>query len=998
MARFHTLALLTLMSRCALAQAPYPPAVVQGVQWTHGAHHTGVSQPILSPGTAALPVLITSAATGEFVSGTSVHLDDGFHAGGFTGSGSFHAWIDEGMGPQADAVLVAPDPATHISGNVLHVNKWEKLEVGLRLPQPYQAAIDRFFAHYYANPLDSYVATPGNVDPAHDLNPYADDSLQVVMTLTKPNGIKTMTWGFFMREAKWASSSASARVVENDSDPLHPYHIRFRLAPDMEGEWQYTLSIRAPNTTTLGGSPLNDLAYTGFGFTCDAPLPDNHGPLHVNNANHRTLQFEDGTPYFGLGTNMISNGYHDQLFMPEWQDTNTYRLLKRNYDNIEIGMAHLHSAGGNLVRMFLMDKGFSPENVNIGVYDRFSDRLSCGAELPITGNGQYQCWVFDQILDSARGRNINIQLCLVPYPPIIDYETFTWGHDAYLHNFVLPRLSNGLFDMKRYFYSGGNTANTSSGAFYYWKRKYKYILSRWGWSVNIPILEPFNEIDQMLTYRHVNLIGTWNAICAQDKLDWLQDPALPATYSQWLTDIISYVKGAQDLSDPVHSPLGYGKKLFLAGTGPENLQTSNWENPVNPNWNLPNKNPNVDLVDVHHGMYWGEGELSNSFSESQTIHNAYRNSANGTKRPFHQGESNYYQIKDVYGQNTPNDTVHVDAAEYFDNYDVSFHNELWASTFFGNFAAATTWQMNRVFWWENGVKVPPKDNPHVVDQGNLYQWYFSNALGDTNLLDLGAPYPVVNKPIYHNFIPLADFLNNPNLQGYNFFNGNLQPHKVYDDANKLECYYLTNQDSAMAIGWVHNLNAYWEKHYYLQRAVQNYLGCTAPSAQSMALPGFQSGVDYHISWFPTRMNDTIPPADATDQSGTGTVLLNMSTAPLGGIAYNYLDTLHADYAFIVALQPVHRNIQVATDDPPAPNNEEFGMYPNPARNTVTLVLPSDGLAKDVALYDLTGHCVLVKTDVTAPVFEVPTGDLARGAYCVRVSDPMNSKVKTLILR
>lgn len=52
--------------------------------------------------------------------------------------------------------------------------------------------------------------------------------------------------------------------------------------------------------------------------------------------------------------------------------------------------------------------------------------------------------------------------------------------------------------------AGGNIGTGSvgkdRGAFYYWKRKYKYIMSRWGYSVNIAAIEPFNEIDHMLSY------------------------------------------------------------------------------------------------------------------------------------------------------------------------------------------------------------------------------------------------------------------------------------------------------------------------------------------------------------------------------------------------------------------------------------------------------------------------------------------------------------------
>src|SRR5436853_6671604 len=101
-------------------------------------------------------------------------------------------------------------------------------------------------------------------------------------------------------------------------------------------------------------------------------------------------------------------------------------------------MTDLHSVGGNYARIFLMNFIFSPEWVNLGVYDAFKEPPVCStAESAVpwtslssgcvddgfkqghTGNCQWQAWAFDQILDNARDNDIYIQLCIDPYPPII---------------------------------------------------------------------------------------------------------------------------------------------------------------------------------------------------------------------------------------------------------------------------------------------------------------------------------------------------------------------------------------------------------------------------------------------------------------------------------------------------------------------------------------------------------------------------------------------------
>lgn len=993
-----------LLSSSTMGQTAYPDHVEQGQTWSDGVHHVVVTQKILSAGDVHEDMVITGTADAEFVSGTSIRLTPDFHAGAFSGNGRFHAHIDPAVGPDGDVVLIAPAPDTAVSGNILHVPKWEKIEIGLQLPQEYQAAIDSFFVHYYADPIDPYVATPGNVDPAHDLNPYADDSLQLVMTLTKPDGTQTLKWGFFMREARWSNNMDTAQLIEDTGDVLHPYHVRFRMAPDQEGPWTFTLSIKAPHTTTHGGAPLGEVLWSGYGFNCDPPLPDNHGPLRVNNDNRRTLKFEDGTPFFGMGVNMPgpSHWYWSGLSGPNWWST----LYKRDLDVMRRTLDQLHEAGANYLRLFLMRHTFAPEWVNLGVYDAFRTAATCEQAFPDSclnevmltdefgGNCQFQCLAFDLMLEKAREDGIYIQLCIDPYPTDFVYETFLWGPHPYVRNFLEPSSATRPYNVREFFFAGGNTANTDHGVFYYWKRKYKYIMSRWGYSVNIPIIEPFNEIDQTLGYQGHNLSGGgYCDVCPENWVDWPQDNGLRPVINTWLTKIADFVRHPVNVNDPVHSALGESDKLFLvsyAGGAPNDQS-----------YFLPFTNPKVDLLDVHKYVWPDPGQagqpddaMAAVFDHAQAFRSHYP-STNPTvpRKPFNHGESNYFTDLTFGGQNH-------NLEKLFHNYDVSFHNELWSSAFSGNFATGLTWHWERVFWWPDALPVPPHDagNPFPTDPFQQ----FSNALGDTNILAVGGlPVPVANRTTYHHFTPLADLLANPNWSSDDLFNSAYTPHKYHDPVSGVECYYLMNADSTLAVGWVHNLNAWVMNSFYLASSNQNFLGCTTPGVQTIAIAGFQPGLDYHISWFPTRMNDTILPAAALDTSGTGTVLLDFSSAPLGGVLNQYLDTLHADYAFIVALQHVPKNMQVPAEEegPDTPAvGLDFRMFPNPAGNSVTLVFASEDMELEIAVYDLTGQRVLMRSQTTTSVMELPTGNLARGAYAVRVSDGRSTAMKTLILR
>lgn len=867
----------------ARAQQPYPDLTIQGEEWMSGTHYHAVAQGIRSPGSPTWPMSISHASDAEFISGTQVRLTDGFHAGNFN-TGHFRAHIDPALGTPPDLVVISPDPATHLQSNVLHVEKWEKLELGLRLSQEYLDAIDRFFAHYYSNGTNQF-ATPADLDAEHDLNPFADDSLQLVMTLVDPQGQQRMKWGFFMREAKWASNSPNAGLAEFPGAPLDPYRIRFRMAPDMEGAWSFALTLKAPYTSTLANMPLPELHYTGYAFVCDPPLEDNHGHLEVHPVNKRHLRFEDGTPFFGLGTNMADKRTGGGGIDP-------YRLLRKDFDMMQTTMEQLHDVGGNFMRMFLLRNLFAPEWVNLGVYSHFRTPVVCSESESSTdpgcdrgwtsgyvGNCQNQCWAFDRMLEQARANNIHIQLCIDPYPPIIAYEKFLWGAHPYWVNFLEQEVPQepplNRYDLKHFFYQDGDPANKNDGVFRYWKRKYKYIMARWGYSTNLAIVEPFNEIDQMLSYQdrefhddppaptcqNLDALVRDRDMCRENRRVWVKDDNLPIVLDAWVSDLSDYVRGAVDPTDPVGSPLGEDKKLFLMSYTDAKKAIDPLTQQPNTAYFLPFTNPKVDLIDVHRGLYDTDHELNESFAESRAYRDNYL--SNGHKKPFNRGEHNHYAYVDL--DNDPT-TDPKEISQFFDNYDINFHNELWASTFFGNFSAAVSWQWNRIFWWNEAVGLP------LFDEVNLHyaEYPLTNVHGETNALQMGVseiPILVRNQRVHHNFKPLSDLLANPNWQALDLFNGEFSAHKVFDVDGRIECYFLRNDGDNIAIGWVHNMYAYWGKKYYATAAVSDFLGCTDPNAQSVALPGFQPSTDYYITYFPTRMNTDVCPLDGSMTPG-----------------------------------------------------------------------------------------------------------------------------------
>jgi hypothetical protein len=222
--------------------------------------------------------------------------------------------------------------------------------------------------------------------------------------------------------------------------------------------------------------------------------------------------------------------------------------------------------------------------------------------------------------------------------------------------------------------------------------------------------------------------------------------------------------------------------------------------------------------------------------------------------------------------------------------------------------------------------------------------------------------------------------------------------KEYDD---LECYYLVG-GGVMGLGWIHNTNAWTLNNYYLAKGstTQNFLGCTSPAVDTIVLPGFAEDHDFYVSWFPTRMNGLAPESDTIHSTMDGNITLDFSDLPMNGVANNYLDTLHSDYAFVVATYPVPRSMVAVNEVEPLTTIPEwdFIMFPNPANDVLHVQMLPSSLAKDVALYDMSGKRVYSRTNLSQLSLDVPLGTLAKGAYCVRISDETTLKMKTLIIQ
>lgn len=133
----------------------------------------------------------------------------------------------------------------------------------------------------------------------------------------------------------------------------------------------------------------------------------------------------------------------------------------------------------------------------------------------------------------------------------------------------------------------------------------------------------------------------------------------------------------------------------------------------------------------------------------------------------------------------------------------------------------------------------------------------------------------------------------------------------------------------------------------------------------------------------------------SDQTGELTIDL---TGAFGGVSGNYLDTLRADYAFIIAQEPSFKSrlSSVAEVEPPEQAGWNFAMHPNPTRDDLFIRTQSDAPV-EIVLLDQLGRQVLVQNGVSGPLHRLSLAGLAKGAYSVVLTDGVHSKAKKLMI-
>lgn len=407
---------------------------------------------IISPSISSQPTNVSGSGHVEFKAGISVALKDGFSAYGMTGSGFFHAVTAP---PDFEVVFIEPDQSNPTVG------RYEKLELGLKLPASINQDVNTF--------LNDVSSTT--------LNPYDPDQINIEAIFTQGN-VSYKCYGFYYRDYvrdPITVSTPDVPAVWNDVPTDYEWRVRF--APPENGNWTCDIQVY------LSGHAQPDYSVPGLQFTVEES--GKSGFLEVSD-DSRHFKTSNGNDFFPIGQNIAWTD--EPVFRGSWFDydpssgngvTNPnfiHRLHGTGFLDLLDHVNNLAANGGNLARIVSDQDCYLYEWEELGVYG--SNRDSQDENFL----RQKRSWELDRLLDVAEMNNIKLLFCLEYHGQwqyvFRDPITMSYHYNPYVTTFSHPPD----------FFSDQSSIQA-------YKKKLRYFLARWGYSSALGVLQYFSELD-----------------------------------------------------------------------------------------------------------------------------------------------------------------------------------------------------------------------------------------------------------------------------------------------------------------------------------------------------------------------------------------------------------------------------------------------------------------------------------------------------------------------
>lgn len=625
----------------ALAMAQFspqdmPPLVVSDTVYSSASrsfHSQYVQSP--KPGGATW---VKNTANVTFKAGKGVNLKPGFHASDLGSGGFFHAELQP-----LPFEVVWFEPDSHVG----QVGKYDKLELGIKLPDSIRQNIIDFVNH----PKDTLYP--------NKINPFDSAQINIVCTFHSPDDRDIVRYGFYYeeyyREISSIDDTISIRERLNKLAPSDPFNIdgiadgsikgfhskwleipddydfRIRFAPDYLGLWLLDIDIYLDGTNYIGN----------FRGNFEVIPSNNKGFVKLDNNNKNFKFTESGAgSLFLVGSNIC---HISEMTMPK-----DYEFFREMIDTIAAN-------NGNFFEVWMTPCAYGIEREDLGNYA--SKFVPNGFESGYDTTGykasrQSWAWELDEIIEYATQKDMYLQICMDQ--PGGDPKDHSWwwmnwdtdsnstekGGNPYNANnaanwdeYGNPRIPY-LTEYWQFF--GINVAKE------YYKRKLRYFSSRWGYSTHITSYELHNEI---------NGYGDYNSRLVL--VDETFEPWRDVHLKPWLNDVSGYLK--YGMKDP---------HLVTVSIIDDLTQNDAWE---------PFTVENIDFIDYTKYNYHGGRSTNLEYA------GVFKNRMDFFDKPLYIGEygtlGNFYLPCDRLG----------------------FHNDIWSSAFMGTLGVAQIWDWRNHF-------------------------------------------------------------------------------------------------------------------------------------------------------------------------------------------------------------------------------------------------------------------------------------------------------------
>ncbi len=615
---------------------------------------------------------------------------------------------------------------------------YRKLEIGMALPE-----LGSRIATFLGDSTGVYKPGTANYHAQRAsgtiLNPYDPDHIDIIADFMSPGGQMTRRYGFYYVPYLVQENvrPACGTYPVNDPPPqfTNPktldwvqmptdYEWRIRFAPNQVGEWSSVITVQ------VGGVLLKQGQVT-FSVTTS------NDPGFIKVADNRKYFVYADNPnelFYPMGTNFIPHRGIGEYGCPKANQTEqphghtrvfpyVSEQFQRHFDYLTDTQEEGTGQGGNLTRLFLASGGlgvererlnnYSTRQIEMGEMDNYVDLLEEKGIYAILGleyNSDYDPNAVpinpdDPLYDGCWDRSQNWPWN--PYNNAVPHETYPGQTPSDLKSNWQLKGVEGVTDSRQFF--------TDANAKQIYKKKLRYIHSRFGYSPHIFLYEMMTELD-MLANTHVS---------GQEPLQsyWTTPGWVAATFNEdvanWANEMAGYLKG-----------LG-SKQLTTASYGYYGVcRNDNWMGlnlPPAPsvfstmNLRLIWTKPNIDVISAH--IYGNrEATVRLASEEVQRCQDATISPVIPTKPVM----VNEYTLGDV-----------VPAA--FTCVDVNWHNRNWGMPFSG-VAGATYWGYERYalgHYWNYCSE--PKD-PGYSDSSDPYHGNFERNLDGLSTFMAQVPF------------------------------------------------------------------------------------------------------------------------------------------------------------------------------------------------------------------------------------------------------------------